>query len=93
MPASTKESRRVMGSPHGRLSLDKSIDLKGDQEKVECAELENGAPERDAWLDRFELLRDKTPEELKAIDKKLLQKLDWKFLPFVSFMLIMKNAY
>jgi hypothetical protein len=41
------------------------------------------------YLQGFSLLQDKTPEELKDINKKLLRKLDWRFLPTVTLMLLM----
>lgn len=46
--------------------------------------------QRDEYLERFDLIKDKSPEELKALEKSLVRKLDWKFLPMVSLMLIMK---
>lgn len=46
--------------------------------------------QRDEYLERFDLIKDKSPEELQALEKSLVRKLDWKFLPMVSLMLIMK---
>jgi hypothetical protein len=54
------------------------------------AEWEEDAPVRDPLLERYELIRDKTPEELKALDKSVRRRLDWKFLPMVCAMLMMK---
>ena len=86
MPGSTKEGPQDVAQPARRSSIAKSLDSKD----VENTQIENGNPGPDQWLERYPLLKDKTPEELKAIDKSLLRKLDWKFLPFVSLMLIMK---
>lgn len=61
-----------------------SLDIK---DGVELSEL---APERDLILERYDLIKDKSPEELKAIEKSLVRKLDWKFLPMVTAMLMMK---
>lgn len=61
-----------------------SLDIKDN------VEFEEVAPPRDAILERYELIRNKTPEELKAIEKSLVRKLDWKFLPMVTAMLLMK---
>ncbi|GKU05121.1 unnamed protein product [Fusarium langsethiae] len=60
-----------------------SLDAKRD------VEYEENAPERDEVLERYELIRDKTPEERAAIEKSLVRKLDWKFLPMVTAMLLM----
>ncbi|KAJ0373354.1 hypothetical protein COL26b_008481 [Colletotrichum chrysophilum] len=44
-------------------------------------EWEENAPARDPLLERYDLIRNKTPEELKALDKAVRKRLDWKFLP------------
>ncbi|KAF0328556.1 vitamin H transporter [Colletotrichum asianum] len=52
-------------------------------------EWEENAPARDPLLERYDLIRNKTPEELKALDKAVRKRLDWKFLPMVCAMLMM----
>ncbi|KAJ3957470.1 hypothetical protein N0V92_005970 [Colletotrichum tropicale] len=52
-------------------------------------EWEENAPTRDPLLERYDLIRNKTPEELKALDKAVRKRLDWKFLPMVCAMLMM----
>ncbi|XEV04728.1 hypothetical protein FSHL1_010015 [Fusarium sambucinum] len=52
-------------------------------------EYDENAPERDEVLERYELIRDKTPEERAVIEKSLVRKLDWKFLAMVTAMLMM----
>ncbi|EKJ77480.1 hypothetical protein NXS19_004628 [Fusarium pseudograminearum] len=52
-------------------------------------EYDENAPERDEVLERYALIRDKTSEERAAIEKSLVRKLDWKFLPMVTAMLLM----
>lgn len=42
------------------------------------------------FLDYFPCLLEKTPDELKTLEKKLLRKLDWQFLPCVTMMLLMR---
>lgn len=71
-----------MASPHGskRGSTDVKVGI----------EWEEDAPIRDPLLERYELIRDKTPEELKTLDKSVHRRLDWKFLPMVCAMLMMK---
>lgn len=61
-----------------------SLDAKRD------VEYEENATGRDEVLERYGLIRDKTSEERAAIEKALVRKLDWKFLPMVTAMLLMK---
>jgi hypothetical protein len=42
------------------------------------------------YLSRFPLLANKTEEELAKLNKSVLWKLDWKFLPCITLMLLMK---
>ncbi|EQB56912.1 major facilitator superfamily transporter [Colletotrichum gloeosporioides Cg-14] len=60
-----------------------SVDVKVG---IEC---EENAPARDPLLERYDLIRNKTPEELKTLDKAVRKRLDWKFLPMVCAMLMM----
>ncbi|WDK21473.1 major facilitator superfamily transporter [Colletotrichum graminicola] len=39
-------------------------------------EVEESVPVRDPLIEQYELIRDKTPEELKALDKAVVSKLD-----------------
>lgn len=41
-------------------------------------------------LDRYALLKDLSQEELDKLDKAVVRKLDWVFLPCVTLMLLMK---
>ncbi|KAL2795263.1 major facilitator superfamily domain-containing protein [Aspergillus keveii] len=43
----------------------------------------------DRLLALFPILQDKTPEELEKLNKAVLRKLDWWFLPCVTMMLLM----
>ncbi|KAL4876978.1 major facilitator superfamily domain-containing protein [Aspergillus karnatakaensis] len=45
--------------------------------------------ETDRMLAHFPILQNKTPEELAALNKAVLRKLDWYFLPCVTMMLLM----
>lgn len=73
----------MTGSVH---SKPVSFDLKRD------VEYEEVAPVRDEILERYPLIKGKTPEERAAIEKSLVRKLDWKFLPMVTAMLLMKSV-
>lgn len=41
-------------------------------------------------LDRYPLLKDLSQEELDKLNKTVVRKLDWVFLPCVTLMLLMK---
>lgn len=69
------------GSLHSKSD---SVDIKRD------VEYEENAPVRDEVLERYDLIKDKTPEERAALEKALVRKLDLKFLPMVTAMLLMK---
>lgn len=69
------------------LSRKSSFASKADHLEVE------EVPSRDAMLEKYALLKDKTEDELKAVEKSLVRKLDWKFLPMVTAMLLMKYVY
>ncbi|RTE81592.1 hypothetical protein BHE90_003917 [Fusarium euwallaceae] len=80
----TPESISRQGMMTGSVrSKHASLDIKDN------VEFEEVAPPHDTILERYELIRNKTPEELKAIEKSLVRKLDWKFLPMVTAMLLM----
>lgn len=64
-----------------RLSFEKDV--------AETVEIAN--PE-DLYLERYPLLRDKSKEDLAKLNKSVLRKLDWKFLPCITMMLLMKYA-
>jgi hypothetical protein len=44
----------------------------------------------DVILERYDLLKNKSQDELDALNKSVLRKLDWKFLPCITAMLLMK---
>jgi hypothetical protein len=39
---------------------------------------------------RFETLRDKSEEQMAALNKKLLRKIDWRLMPCITLMFLMK---
>lgn len=49
-----------------------------------------GIDQRANWLQQYPLLADKSPEELDGLNRSVLKKLDWKFLPCITVMLLMK---
>lgn len=57
--------------------------------KIVLENLEH-VPQDDQLLSLFPLLQDKSPEELKKLDKAVVRRLDWWFLPGVTMMLLMR---
>ncbi|KAI4727244.1 MFS transporter [Aureobasidium sp. EXF-10728] len=58
-------------------------------DKKEVVEHVENASVEPTYLEGFPLLRDKSEEELAVLNKKVLKKLDWKFLPCITAMLLM----
>lgn len=58
----------------------------GEMVKVENADPDDAA----IWLRQYPLLVEKSPKKLAALNKSVLKKLDWKFLPCITVMLLMK---
>jgi len=62
--------------------MDSFDKVKADTEQVEILVGED-------YLQRFPLLKNKTEEEIAGIRKTLMRKLDFRFLPTVTMMLLM----
>ncbi|ETN39805.1 uncharacterized protein HMPREF1541_06031 [Cyphellophora europaea CBS 101466] len=45
--------------------------------------------EAESYLQHFDLLAGKSKDEIEKLNKKVLRKLDWKFLPCITAMLLM----
>ena len=74
-----------MATNQARISISK--------EDAEIVKVEHVAPaDASVWVQQYPLLREKTEEELAALNKAVLRKLDWKFLPIITVMLLMKYA-
>jgi hypothetical protein len=69
-------------SPERRLSLGK----EGAVEVLEDVQTSN----EQLWLQEYDLLVGKSKEELDALNKKVVRKLDWRFLTTITAMLLMK---
>lgn len=65
--------------------------ISTNKQSVEIVKIENAETQDETiWLQRYPLLVSKSPEELAALNKSVLRKLDWRFLPCISLMLLMK---
>ncbi|KAG4440832.1 hypothetical protein IFR05_003704 [Cadophora sp. M221] len=64
-------------------SRNSQVDEKADFDYVESL------PVPDILLERYSLIKDKSQEELDILNKAVLRKLDWKFLPCITMMLLM----
>ena len=57
--------------------------------KTEVEDLKD-SPQRDPLLELFPILQDKTPEELEQLNRSVVRKLDWQFLPCITMILLMR---
>ncbi|USP82062.1 vitamin H transporter [Curvularia clavata] len=67
------------------LSVRSSTDKKGDTTHIDNVE---ETPNRE-YLAKYPLLVEKSDKELDKLNKSVLKKLDWKFLPCITMMLLM----
>jgi hypothetical protein len=58
--------------------------------KEQAIEHIESAAAEPTYLEGFPLLVGKSEEELAILNKKVLKKLDWRFLPCITAMLLMK---
>ena len=65
-------------------------------EKMADAEFKEVLPENNAQITpqqiqaRFDTLRDLSAEQMAALNKKLVSKLDWRLMPCITLMFLMK---
>ncbi|KEQ60578.1 MFS general substrate transporter [Aureobasidium melanogenum CBS 110374] len=76
-----------MAAPHQTVALDglEKKNLSAEHLEIIGVQSEHNIE----WLARYPLIADKSPEELRKIEKALLRKIDWIFLPVVTLMLLM----
>ncbi|KXJ90085.1 MFS transporter [Microdochium bolleyi] len=66
-----------------------------DLAKVEAAEVEDGSPVRPRTYTpleiqaRFESLRDLSPAQMEALNKKVVSKIDWRLMPMITIMFLL----
>jgi hypothetical protein len=77
-------NRERLSDEQQRSSLEKEINT------VEHVEKSGGISLHDEILQRYPLLADKSEVEMALLNKAVLKKLDWRFLPCITFMLLMK---
>ena len=70
--------QRLSGDEQERSSLEKNLNT------VEHVEKSAGAIQADEILTRYPLLVGKSETELALLNKKVLRKLDWRFLPCIT---------
>ena len=66
-----------------------SVSKVDDGSKIVLENLEHVSQE-EQLLSLFPVLQDKTPEELERLNKAVVRRLDWRFLPCVTMMLLMR---
>ncbi|KAL4951868.1 major facilitator superfamily domain-containing protein [Aspergillus filifer] len=69
-------------------ATERKVTLENDEPKAALEAIED-VSEAERMLSHFPILQDKTPEELEKLNKAVLRKLDWYFLPCVTMMLLM----
>lgn len=66
----------------------KDSDLEASENGLERTE--KHLRQTDQLLALFPILQGKSPEELQRLNRTVLRKLDWQFLPCVTMMLLMR---
>lgn len=65
-------------------------------ESAQCVEIDELPPTGTGYISpeeiqgRFPLLQDLSQEQMTVLNKKVLRKIDWRLLPMVSLMYLMK---
>jgi hypothetical protein len=78
----------VTSTDHKPLSV---ISARHSTEKQDVTQTESINVSYDSnYLSRYPLLLGKSDKELDELNKAVLRKLDWKFLPCITLMLLMK---
>lgn len=75
-----------MTPPERRASLNSVSSIS----KSALEHVEENTPHPEQFLPLFPVLQEKAPEELDMLDRAVLRKLDWQFLPCVTMMLLMR---
>lgn len=90
----TRRKREVFLTHRSQLARKMSAtDTKAtfnDGEPKAALEALEDVSEAERLLVHFPILQDKSPEELEGLNKAVLRKLDWYFLPCVTMMLLMR---
>jgi len=66
------------------------IDEKASVEQHERALNPNGVFTQQEIQGRYELLRDLSADQMAALNKKVLRKLDWRLMPTITMMFLLK---
>jgi hypothetical protein len=79
----TDTRERLSPGEQERSSIAKNINT------IEHVEKSGGVVHADEIINRYPLLIGKSEVEMALLNKKVLQKLDWRFLPCITTMLLM----
>lgn len=80
-----KNRQRLSAEEQERSSLEKNLNT------VEHVEKSAGVALADEILNRYPLLVGKSEVEMALLNKKVLKKLDWWFLPTITFMYVSES--
>ena len=75
--------QRLSAEQQERSSIEKDLNT------IEHVEKSGGVVSDDEILQRYPLLVGKSEVDMALLNKKVLKKLDWYFLPTITFMLLM----
>lgn len=77
---------------HDPVANDRTSDLdeKIDARHYERAINDNGVYTPQEIQGRFDLLRDLNPQQMAALNKKVLRKVDWRLMPTITVMFLLK---
>lgn len=78
--------QRLSAEEQERSSLEKNLNT------VEHVEKSAGGALADEILNRYPLLVGKSEVEMALLNKKVLTKLDWWFLPTITFMYVSESS-
>jgi hypothetical protein len=78
--------------PEHRTSADNKEALENEKriEDVSTSPNAEGYIPPEVIQARFELLRDLGPDEMAALNKRVVKKIDWRMMPCVTLMFLMK---
>lgn len=72
------------------MTLSRRSSIHSVGSKAQPEQVEELPPQRDVYLENWPLLREKSEADLQALEKALVRKLDFRFLPCITMMLLMK---
>ena len=95
-PPAASNSAPISGIVASDRNRATALDTKENIETAECVESAKPQFVESAYIPpeeikaRFELLRDLNEEQMEELNKRVLRKIDWRMMPIVTLMYLMK---